>query len=356
MSSITRRPFRLALAAALALSMSCGPKKPAVEAPEGIPAGPVPMWSAVGPKSTLAVHVKPQPFFEIPLVGIGLDLLLRNVEEKSALAYDDIVKAFGFDPIYDMSEALVTNTDLPLTRHLVFLLRYEKDLELVEPVVKLFSGILKGQQATALQRTEILGRKAALVGDGTDALVAVQVDPATVAIIKGTEAEATAWLKQMSKPNDNRKRILAIVERLSKDSHLGGREHALAVYTDYGAMASLWDIDDKMRAQKLLWASLLAAVETDVFIAGDAEYADEAAADKQLAELRGMCDSPSGPMAFFRDMMKEMCASLDVKRKGKHLEGGMTVPAALLDTIYVTLKLMIDIGEKGGGGMSLPKW
>ena len=355
MSRSMRRSLGLALAAALALTLSCGPKKPAVEAPEGIPAGPVPMWSAVGPKSTLAVHVRPQPFFEIPLVGIGLDLLFRNVEEKSALAYDDIVKEFGFDPIYDLSEALVTNTDLPLTRHLVFLLRYEKELELVEPVVKLFSGILKGQQATSLERTEILGRKAALVGEGTDALVAVQVDPATVAIIKGTPAEAEAWLKQMSKPNDNRKRILEIVERLSKDSHLGGHEHDVAVYTDYGAMASLWDIDDKMRAQKLVWASFLAAVETDVFIAGDAEYADEAAADKQLAELRGMCDSPSGPLAFFRDMMKEMCASLDVKRKGKHLEGGMTVPAALLDTIYVTLKLMIDIGEKGGA-TSLPKW
>jgi len=339
----------LAASCVLAPVAGCGPKGPGLKAPTGMPTEPVPLWSAVTPESSVVIHATPKPFLDVPLARLGLDLLMQSFTDISYLGYEDMVKELGFDPLFDLRELFVTNLASHLDENFVILLRYDEERDYVEPTVKLFSGMLKKTKAESVRRLEIKGRKAAEFNGGE--YTVVQVDPFTAAVLRASAEDADAWIAQMSEPNDNRKRISGVLTRLAKDGGLGGREPALTLFWEHAAVASLFSSKKSVsKALDMTRMALQVAVDRDVFLVGQADYADEATAKKQAQEMETLCTKPKGALAFFADMMGQMCASLKVEQKGAQVSGSLMLPESLLETIYVTLKLMLDIGKSGGEG------
>jgi hypothetical protein len=326
----------------------CGPRGPGLKAPTGMPTEPVPLWSAVTPESSVVIHAAPQPFLDVPLARLGLDLLMQSFTDISNLGYEDMVGELGFDPLFDLRELFVTNLASHLDENFVILLRYDEERDYVEPTIKLFSGMLKARKAESIRRLEIKGRKAAEFNGGE--YTVVQVDPVTVAVLRAPAEDTEAWIDQMSEPNDNRKRIAGLLGRLAKNQALGGREPALTLFWEHAAVASLFSSKKSVsEALDMTRMALQVAVDGDVFIAGQADYADEAAAGKQADEMKTMCSKPKGALAFFAEMMRDMCASLKIEQKGARVSGSLTLPESLLETVYVTLKLMLDIDKTGIG-------
>jgi hypothetical protein len=326
----------------------CGPRGPGLKAPTGMPTEPVPIWSAVTPESSVVIHAVPEPFLDVPLARLGLDLLMQSFTDISYLAYEDMVRELGFDPLFDLRELFVTNLASHLDENFVILLRYDEERDYVEPTVKLFSGMLKEKKAESIRRLEIKGRKAAEFNGGE--YTVVQVDPVTVAVLRAPAEDAEGWIEQMSEPNDNRKRISGLLGRLAKNPALAGRKPALTLFWEHAAVASLFSSKKGVsEALDMTRMALQLAVDGDIFLAGQADYADEAAARKQAEEMKTMCTKPKGALAFFAEMMRDMCESLKIEQKGTRVSGSLTLPESLLETVYVTLKLMLDVGKSGGG-------
>lgn len=343
--------FSVCLTLFLLFLSSCGPPRGPLEAPKGMPKGPIPLWSAVTRDSTIVIHGNPGPFFDIPLARMGIGLLQKEFEESSIMTYADMVQEFGFDPIYDLNEFFVTNLEGGLDESFVLLLRYKQETDLIEPIIKVFSGMMKEMKSTELRRLEIEGRKAVLFEFEEDRVVGIQVDPFTVALLHGSQEDAVNWLGQMSTPNENRKRIAGRLERLAAHKGLRGRKPSLGLFIDFLAVDSFMDIGNTISVNDMKKVAAQIAVERAIFIVAEVDYKDEASARHAEEELGRLFTDPPPSIAFFNEMLRQIRDSLKVERKDTLLKGEVTIPESVLDTVYMTLKMLLDLG-KGMEGFS----
>ncbi|MFH1434240.1 MAG: hypothetical protein ABIJ56_00860 [Pseudomonadota bacterium] len=333
----------------LLAAAACGPKQPALVAPSDVPKGPIPLFSALTPESDLAVHLKPETLFDVPLVQLGLDILKGEVAENAGLSLEDMKAQFGFDPIYDITEAFVTNRGEAFKDDIVILVRYGQEADLVAAVARVYAAIKHLPDPSSMRHGEIKGRKAVIMEEGGYA--AVQVDPMTVAILKATEAEAKAWLEQMSRKNDNRTAIAKHLARLAGNEAFAEREPCIALYMDFTHTDYVSELEGTIDSEGMTIGAVQAAVARDVLVVAEAVYGNEEAAKKFAAELGKLFDSPPGALAFLREMFTQLKQGLKVETVESVVAVELTVPEQVLDTVYVILKMLLDVGQGMGAGV-----
>jgi hypothetical protein len=334
---------------------ACGSKRGGLEAPMGAPRGPVPLWSAVTPKSSLVIHVRLETLYDVPLFRMGIDLLQAELSEKKGVPFDDLVKEIGFDPLYDIKEVFITDLGGGLKEDYVILVRYKQEGDLLEPFARLASVFMKAANASSFRGTELRGRKAMLSDPG--GFVAIQVDPSTIAVLRATSDMAQQWLVQMSKPNDNRKAIAERMALMAKDERLGGRPPCVTLYVDFVSRESFSALSGKINMVDMKKLLAQMAVERDIFLVGEVDYKDEESARKLADEIGGLFENPPPTIAFFSDLLRQIQERLVVQREGTLVKVKATIPEGVLDTVYVMLKMLLDMGKSmnevfqpGGGG------
>jgi len=336
----------------LAAACACGPKKTGLEAADTFSARPVPVWSAVTPQSTSVLHVKPAPLFELPLVRLLIDILKNDVQASAGVGYDELAGLLGFDPIYDASELFMTDIGGGTDETFALLLRYKKEVKLGAALMKLYALVRPTvKELATVAETKVAGRPA-LKAEGTP-FVVVQVDPFTLALLNNGEAGAAAWLAQMSKPNDNRSKLAGALQKKAGDPFLAGRSPAVSLLVDYAALKALSGMGEKMaRYMKMMGSvrrvTLLLGVEKDIIVAAEADYEDEAGAAKARNDLEALLSGDVASFPIVGEIVKAVKEKMELGHTGTLLGFKTVITEGVIDTVYVMLKLLLDVNKTNG--------
>lgn len=334
------------VASAILLGFSCGGRHREVTSAGEAANVPIPLWNGVTGQPDYVIHIRTGSLLDVSLFTTAASHLRREMEEKFRTDYDDVVRALGFDPLYDLTDLFGCGGRLDQSVNSIVLVRYSKKID--------FKKLLKGlKQLRRVGEDEELiklgGRDAFEITGG----VAIEYDPYTIAIVKATPADAEHWIKLTARRSSSAKEVKGEIEVVSSDEFFGSTPYATCLYMKGGGgLSKSSDIEvpfgqmiDRFGVEKIV---LCLTVSGSLFVMGRATFGSESKADSVGRYLRQLLSSPPGALAFLKDIIGRISSSTTVTVEGKILTVRMEITADVLDALYVILKMYFDTQDDKG--------